>query len=669
MSLTPPLGCKETPHKGDQCTNLTSLPLLSSTLTSTTPSKRVSKIYYTSRTHKQLTQVIKELKNNTVYRPRMTVLGSRNQYCIHEPVMKSSNRDEACQKQVKEHTCPYYLNVRSLRFCKSLPKVWDIEDLKQMGSTTFGCPYFAARQLVEDALLIFCPYNYLIDPIIRNALEIDLTDCIIIIDEGHNIEDCARDAATCEVTDHELGALYQEFLSLEAYTKNETTDLEDFNAFLSKRDLETDQLRSFLRSLIDFLQNNLFDFQTKDFEKQFKIVPTVELVRFLGLAGFTQEKISLLTKEFKELSDVVQSDHRNQIGNEQPLISQKLLNPLHKILLLLEYLLDPNFTNDFHVVVTKKVSKKLKAMDWDSKLSFLCMNPSIAFSAFKNATSVILTSGTLSPMNSFASELNTRFEITLEADHVLNPGQAWVGVFPQWQGLKLTGTYKSSETFAYQDQIGLALLSILQKVPNGVLMFVPSYSFVEKLVNRWTITGCLEKLQSYKAIFYEHKVQTSFEPLLAEYYDIVDRSVKNEGNGALLIAVYRGKVSEGIDFSDHRARAVICVGIPYPLAFDIQVNLKRDYNDANQHRCQLLSGSDWYNIQGFRALNQALGRCLRHKNDWGALILLEERLQSEWYQKGLSKWVRQRLVVFDNEENGMQSLNNFIQSRIAPCMT
>ncbi|KAJ1500636.1 Fanconi anemia group J protein [Coelomomyces lativittatus] len=103
--------------------------------------------------------------------------------------------------------------------------------------------------------------------------------------------------------------------------------------------------------------------------------------------------------------------------------------------------------------------------------------------------------------------------------------------------------------------------------------------------------------------------------------------------------------------------------------FDIQVNLKRDYNDANQHRCQLLSGSDWYNIQGFRALNQALGRCLRHKNDWGALILLEERLQSEWYQKGLSKWVRQRLVVFDNEENGMQSLNNFIQSRIAPCMT
>ncbi|CAF4898048.1 unnamed protein product, partial [Rotaria sp. Silwood2] len=28
-----------------------------------------------------------------------------------------------------------------------------------------------------------------------------------------------------------------------------------------------------------------------------------------------------------------------------------------------------------------------------------------------------------------------------------------------------------------------------------------------------------------------------------------------------------------------------------------------------------------YDSQGYRALNQALGRCIRHKNDWGALIV------------------------------------------------
>lgn len=32
-----------------------------------------------------------------------------------------------------------------------------------------------------------------------------------------------------------------------------------------------------------------------------------------------------------------------------------------------------------------------------------------------------------------------------------------------------------------------------------------------------------------------------------------------------------------------------------------------------------------YEIQAFRALNQALGRCIRHRNDWGAIILLDSR--------------------------------------------
>jgi hypothetical protein len=34
--------------------------------------------------------------------------------------------------------------------------------------------------------------------------------------------------------------------------------------------------------------------------------------------------------------------------------------------------------------------------------------------------------------------------------------------------------------------------------------------------------------------------------------------------GALWLAVFRGKVSEGIDFADDDARGVITVGIPYP---------------------------------------------------------------------------------------------------------
>lgn len=37
--------------------------------------------------------------------------------------------------------------------------------------------------------------------------------------------------------------------------------------------------------------------------------------------------------------------------------------------------------------------------------------------------SIVLTSGTLSPMGSFSSELGVRFSIQLEANHVINKSQ------------------------------------------------------------------------------------------------------------------------------------------------------------------------------------------------------------------------------------------------------
>lgn len=46
-----------------------------------------------------------------------------------------------------------------------------------------------------------------------------------------------------------------------------------------------------------------------------------------------------------------------------------------------------------------------------------------AFSDFTPARNVILSSGTLSPMSSFASELGVPFPIQLEANHVIQDKQ------------------------------------------------------------------------------------------------------------------------------------------------------------------------------------------------------------------------------------------------------
>lgn len=84
------------------------------------------------------------------------------------------------------------------------------------------------------------------------------------------------------------------------------------------------------------------------------------------------------------------------------------------------------------------------------------------------------------------------------------------------------------------------------------------------------------------------------------------------------------QASEGLDFSNDKARLVITVGIPYPNFKDEQVVEKQKYNDKAV-KSGLLSGRQWYEIQAFRALNQALGRCIRHRHDWGALLVIDER--------------------------------------------
>lgn len=42
------------------------------------------------------------------------------------------------------------------------------------------------------------------------------------------------------------------------------------------------------------------------------------------------------------------------------------------------------------------------------------------------------------------------------------------------------------------------------------------------------------------------------------------------------------------------------VGIPFPNVKDIQVDLKKKYNNIFQHSRKLLSGKEWYEIQAYR---------------------------------------------------------------------
>lgn len=48
--------------------------------------------------------------------------------------------------------------------------VVDIEDLVSMGKRMKFCPYYMSRELKNHADIIFMPYNYLLDPRMRQVL-------------------------------------------------------------------------------------------------------------------------------------------------------------------------------------------------------------------------------------------------------------------------------------------------------------------------------------------------------------------------------------------------------------------------------------------------------------------------------------------------------------------
>ena len=153
-------------------------------------------IIYASRTHSQLQQVVRELKK-TRYRPDMVVLGSREQMCINDKLLRKhkggSALIHACQRACSTHSCKPRNNLEQVdgTWLSSLSiedRVADIEDLVRRGRKEQVCPYFAARDAVPGAKLILVPYNYLLDASIRKLMDVQWEGAVVIFDEAHNIE-------------------------------------------------------------------------------------------------------------------------------------------------------------------------------------------------------------------------------------------------------------------------------------------------------------------------------------------------------------------------------------------------------------------------------------------------------------------------------------------------
>lgn len=652
----------------------------------------IPKIYYGTRTHKQITQVIREL-NKTPYKDslRMCILSSRDRTCVNDDVKDLPNRNDRCQELIKnngsrsrnQENCPYCISTdTNTRIFETInnefsSKAWDIEDAYKFGKANTVCPYYGTRSLQEVADITFSPYNYLLDPSIRQTMNINLSKSIIIFDEAHNIEDICRDSASFVMDTKQIDELI-ETINVSSNQYLQGSDVRNAYQFFKDKLL---CLKSSLMRFVFVESSNPYG----DREQRKKLTQS-EMDRYLREIGLGPDSLAKLKENLSLLKGGDDEDNKTQSkGDDQPAISFNQLQYISQLCITLGFMYANNsrHKDDFRAVATRQLEsdylrfnpkassrqtqQAIASNTYVWQLSILCMNPGIAFEKITSwAWSIIVASGTLSPIESLKTELGCTFSNIFEGKHVIESERIFASVLSSGpNSVDLNCAFTNSLKLEFQDEVGYIVRDVCKVVPNGILCFFPSYERMDNFYQRWFAKGLIMDMEkSGKKLFREKKNSsvTDFEMELQNY----NRHAKKKG--ALLFAVFRGKVSEGIDFADDAARAVLTIGIPYPNVKEVTVDLKKTYNDvARVEKTNLMPGRDWYAAQAFRALNQALGRCIRHKSDWGAIIMIDSRLRSGNTMNNISKWLRSVMRDSNDYSNVKGSLEEFVQSRISDC--
>uniref|UniRef100_A0A7S3DGD9 Regulator of telomere elongation helicase 1 homolog n=1 Tax=Palpitomonas bilix TaxID=652834 RepID=A0A7S3DGD9_9EUKA len=627
------------------------------------------RIFYATRTHSQLAQVVDELKRvKGTFKSSM--LAAREHLCVFDRDLfgEGVTVDEGCVQALEDKNC-YFFHKSEKVVEEVKPFVWDIEDIVTVGRKVGGCPFYASRDLAKEADVLLCPYNYLIDPVIRNTMSISIDSALVIFDEAHNIEDMCRDALSLNTTRAAIrniatecanlgkrGVLPEHHFGIRNMMMNVASLMGDAESLLEKTSFMASERKyatkgAQLLKMFDAVkirQENVSAFSTH-------VSEAAELVRVIQ-----NEKKSGRLMEHPILSFRKRPDFRQFDGPQ--CLSIRTLTSLERIEIVLRYFF--SIPNDFCFVLTQVAKRRGRRAVDDLSMGIWCLNPALAFREISSQShSVVLASGTLSPMDTFSSELGCEFPKKLEARHVIGNDQVQCLCLPKGvKGRSLTSSFRAGGDISMLDDLGETLVGLVRAVPHGMLFFFPSYKKLETILSRWEENGIYKRIEESKEIFFEPRRSHEFDAAIQGYYERIAYSVRGESKGAIMFAVFRGKVSEGIDFSDAKARAVVCYGIPFPNVKEEGVAKKKEYNDSEKGAGRL-SGAEWYRQQAFRALNQALGRCIRHRNDFGAIILLEERMTEPGSTYSLSKWLRDRVQVWNSAREALDYLSRYFEAR------
>ncbi|KAL0254962.1 TFIIH/NER complex ATP-dependent 5'-3' DNA helicase subunit [Diplodia seriata] len=640
------------------------------------PEKR--KLIYCSRTMSEIEKALHELKALMKYRTeqlgyeedfRGLGLTSRKNLCLHPSVKREKNGavvDARCRsltagfvKEKKERgedvdLCIYHDNLDLLEPHNLIPPgVFTFEDVLRYGEEHKQCPYFTVRRMMPFCNVIIYSYHYLLDPKIAERVSKELSkDCIVVFDEAHNIDNVCIESLSIDLTEDSLRKATRGANNLERkITEMKATDAEklsneysklveglraadearDEDSFMSNPALPDDLLKeavpgnirraehfvSFLKRFIEYLKTRM---------KVLHVVaetPPSFLVHLKELTFIERKPLRFCAER---LTSLVRTLELTNIEDYQPLQEVATFATLVA-------------TYDTGFLLILEPYEAEGATVPNPIFHFTCLDASIAIKpVFERFSSVIITSGTISPLDMYPKMLN--FSTVVQESYTMTLARKSFLPMVVTRGSDQAAI---SSSFGVRNDpnvvknYGVLLREFCKLTPDGIVVFFPSYLYMESVISQWQGMGILDDVWRYKLILVETPDAQETSLALETY-----RTACNNGRGAVLLCVARGKVSEGIDFDHHYGRTVLCIGVPFQYTESRILKARLEFLRETYH----IRENDFLSFDAMRHAAQCLGRVLRGKDDYGIMVLADKRFRNKRTQ--LPKWIAQHLSDADS---------------------
>ncbi|CAO3634796.1 unnamed protein product [Mucor hiemalis] len=642
------------------------------------PEMEETKIYYASRTHSQLTQFVHEV-SKTVYAQDIyeVSLASRKKMCINKDVNKLGNVhkiNEACldlQKSgSKKGPCQYLPpsdNTHKWNEFRdhALAKVRDIEDLVSVGEKLGTCPYYGSRHTIKPARLVVLPYQHLLHANTRESLGISLKNNVVIIDEAHNLMETITSLYTVSLTLQQIQLTWNQ---LNLYIKKYRTRL------LGKNVVYIKQIMNIIKILMKHLQptdpaerkDNVLNVNEFLHETSIDHINMFKIKGYLEISGLAR-KLNGFVDSAKEKEEEERQKQRLQ-NPKAPLapISPSLTTSTLTLTQIEAFLLALTNPDKDGRIVTNFGSAENPSVT----IKYMLLNPAEAFKPIvEEAKSVILAGGTMEPISDFLNHLFPSVpseRIThFSCGHIIPPENLSTITLEQGPtGKPLVFNYESRQDLKLMDEVGQTIANLCNVIPDGVVVFFPSFTYLDQVYKRWASPESgkiLERIEKRKKVFKEPRESNQVETTLRDYTLQIDSPDKNMG--AMLLCVVNGKMSEGINFSDRLGRGVIMIGLPFANRGSVELIEKMKYANEYSSGGTTNAGTEYYENLCMRGVNQSIGRAIRHRGDFATIVLLDKRYATVRIGRKLPKWIGDHVQNYDKFGKVMGKTSMFFRER------